>query len=79
MVRYIIRTSFSQERPPWCDPFACCRLRLSIIPILVFKYEGIVFGLGQGMTYVASQDSLDGIAKVIYKSKSLSSTPIGER
>ena len=29
----------------------------------------MVIGLGQGMSYVAPQDSLDGIAKVIYQSK----------
>jgi|GEM_PF-6433626 len=31
------------------------------------------------MTYIAAQDSSDGFAKVIYESKRLSSTPIGER
>ncbi len=29
----------------------------------------MVIGLGQGMTYIAPQDSIDGIAKVIYQSK----------
>jgi hypothetical protein len=29
----------------------------------------MAIGMGQGMTYVAAQDSLDGIAKVIYESK----------
>ena len=34
LARYIIRASFSQERPPWCDPSACRIFRLSIIPKL---------------------------------------------
>ena len=66
---YIIRASFSQERPPWCDPSACRIFRLSIIPKLAFKYKGMVIGLGQGMTYIAANDSCDGVSKVIYQSK----------
>ena len=38
LARYIIRASFSQERPPWCDPSAFRIFRLSIIPKLAFKY-----------------------------------------
>jgi hypothetical protein len=30
------------------------------------------------MTYIAADESANGVAKVIYESKSLSSTPIGE-
>ena len=39
----------------------------------------MVIGLGQGMTYVAPQDSLDGIAKVIYESKDVKTSQTFEK
>ena len=35
--RYIIRTSFSRESPPWRDTFAYCRLGRYIIETLTFQ------------------------------------------
>ncbi len=62
--RYIIRASFSQESPPWCDPFACHNSKQCII----IKHgssvsQDVFIGLGQGMTYIPEE------SKVVYKSK----------
>jgi hypothetical protein len=37
LARYVVRASFSQESPPWCDTFAYCRLGRCIIETLTFQ------------------------------------------
>ena len=63
LARYIIRASFSQESPPWCDPFAFLKFTLQTNPDLAFQVYRLVIGLGQGVTYISDE------SKVIYRSK----------
>ena len=63
LARNIIRASFSQEIPPWCDPFAYRRFRLCIIRNLAFQVYRIDDRSGPGMSHISEE------TKVVYQSK----------
>jgi hypothetical protein len=48
LARYIIRASFSQESPPWCDPFACHNSKQCIISNMALQLVKIVYRSGPG-------------------------------
>ncbi|MFH1082657.1 MAG: hypothetical protein V1751_04625 [Pseudomonadota bacterium] len=73
LARYIIRASFSQESPPWCDPFAYRRFKICIIPNLAFQVYRIGNRSGPGND-LYSRGIQKKLGKVDPKNRSLSRT-----